>query len=310
MTRLPGGAHTADPDVRPPITSVPPGTIGAGRPARGRLSRVVWHNCVVVETPDPHNHANRPVAVVTGGTSGIGRALARRLSGDGYRVVVVGRDRGRLDEVGRELSAETHAVDVGDADAVTRLCADLVERHPRIDVLVCNAGMPGRGSAPRTSPELARRVMAVNFHGTADVTVGLWDALVAARGWVVNIVSVAGTVATAYSAAYTASKHAALAWSRALAVSAAGTGVRVLTVNPGPVVTPGFPQTELVGRRLAGRAVIHVDRCADEVMRAMARGRAEVFVPRWWRAASVVQATAPGVARRIMTRMSRGRGVA
>ena len=244
------------------------------------------------------------IAVVTGATSGIGLAIARRLGARGMRVVLAGRDPARLDEARRAVGAgaEPVALDVADPGAVAAFCERVLRDHGGVDVLVCNAGIPGRRTAPRTDPDLARRVMGVNFHGTVDVTVGLWPGLVAAGGTVVNIVSVAGAVATAYDAPYTASKHAALAWSRALTAAGAAEGVRVLTVNPGPVVTPGFPQTELVGRRLARRAVIGVDRCADAVMDALDRGRAEVYVPRWWRAAALAQALAPGLTRRVAAR--------
>ncbi|MCB0881702.1 MAG: SDR family NAD(P)-dependent oxidoreductase [Thermoleophilia bacterium] len=254
---------------------------------------------------DPSRTGGTPaaprLAIVTGATSGIGLAISRRLAARGMRVILVGRDAGRLEAARRAVGDAASAVplDVADPGAVAAFCDRVRREYARVDLLVCNAGIPGRRTAPRTDPALARRVMGVNFHGTADVTVGLWPALVAAGGTVVNIVSVAGTVATAYDAPYTASKHAALAWSRALTASGAAEGVRVLTVNPGPVVTPGFPQTELVGRRLARRAVIDVDRCADEVMDALGRGRAEVFVPRWWRAAALTQALAPGLTRRL-----------
>lgn len=249
------------------------------------------------------------VAVVTGATSGIGLELARRLHQRGHRLVLVGRDLRRLEAAGAGLGADDavlEPVDVADPDAVAAFTARTLERFPRIDLLVCNAGVPARQDALQTDPAVLRRVMGVNVHGMADVTLGLWTGLVAARGTVVNVVSVAGTVATAYDAPYTASKHAALAWSRSLAAVASRDGVRVLTVNPGPVVTPGFPQAELLRSRLARRVVIDADRCADDILRALHSGRREVFVPGYWRVAAWVQAVAPGLARRLTARARRG----
>lgn len=246
------------------------------------------------------------MAVVTGATSGIGLALARRLHDRRYRLVLVGRDAGRLHAARDALGATdavVEAVDVADPGAVAQFCARTLGRFEGIDLLVCNAGVPARQDALATDPAVLRHVMGVNLHGMADVTRGLWAGLASARGTVVNVVSVAGTVATAYDAPYTASKHAALAWSRSLAAVAPRDGVHVLTVNPGPVVTPGFPQTELLRSRLARCAVIDVDRCADDILRALHSGRSEVFVPGYWRVAAWIQALAPGLARRLTARV-------
>src|SRR5262249_31141431 len=198
----------------------------------------------------------RPRAVITGGSSGIGLALAHRLATRQWRLALVARGEERLHAAAASLPVETsaHVCDVGDPDAVAALAADLLELGGgRVDLLVCNAGIPGRSGALDVDPAVARSVMDVNYHGMVGLTRALWPALVAARGGVVNVCSVAGTVALARSAPYSASKHAALAWSRALAAAAPAAGVRVLTVNPGPVPTPGFPQADLLAHRLGRR---------------------------------------------------------
>ena len=125
-----------------------------------------------------------------------------------------------------------------------------------------------------------------------------WPGLVANEGRVVGVVSVAGTVATPRGAPYAASKHAALAYMRALGAVAPRHGVGVLVVNPGPVATPGFPQTRVLERRLARHAVISDARCADGILRALDDGRREVFLPGWWRAAALLQAAFPGTVAR------------
>jgi len=244
----------------------------------------------------------RPLAIVTGGSSGIGLALARRLRERGWRLVLVARGADRLAAAVEGLGGEDGGVrgavcDIGDDDAVVALVDDLRARAERPDLLVCNAGVPARRSALTVDVATARAVIEVNYLGLVRVTRALWPDLVAAGGRVVNVVSVAGTVAVPGSAPYSASKHAALAWSRSLAALGPASGVHVLTVNPGPVATAGFPQTKLVGRRLARHLVITDDRCADAILHALDHGRRETFIPQWWRAVAMASRLPTAVAR-------------
>jgi short-subunit dehydrogenase len=265
---------------------------------------------VGVAGPEQAPPGVRPFALVTGGSSGIGRALAARLLRRGWAVELWARGPERLAATVEELGGPERAVegrvcDVADAAAVAGAAAGLVARRPRVDLLVANAGIPGRASVLDVDVEIARRVMEVNYLGMVAVTRALWPALVRSSGRVVNVVSVAGTVPLARSAPYAASKHAALAWSRALAGAAPRQGVSVLTVNPGPVTTVGFPQSDLVARRLLRRLVISDEACAEEILHALDRGRREVFVPWWWRVPAVLQATLPVTFGRIAARAGR-----
>jgi short-subunit dehydrogenase len=249
-----------------------------------------------------------PRAVVTGGSSGIGLELSRRLVRRGYEVVLVARGRERLERATAELGPAATALvaDVGEAGAGERIAAELEARDVRtVDLLVCNAGIPARASALTVDEERARQVIEVNYLGMVSVTRALWPRLVASRGRVVNVVSVAGTVALPAAAPYAASKHAALAWSRALAAAARPLGVRVLTVNPGPVTTDGFPQSALTADRRLRWSVIDAGTCADAIVRALDRDRTEVFVPAWWRAAAILQALAPATTARAAGRLRR-----
>ena len=143
--------------------------------------------------------------------------------------------------------------------------------------------------------------METNLIGMVRVTQALFPQLEERRGRVVNVVSVAGTVALARSGPYCASKHAALAFSRGLSGAARLRGVTVTTVNPGPVHTPGFSQETLLQGRMSRLAVIDVERCAARLLDAADRGRAEVFAPRLYKVAAVAQTVAPGVVTRIST---------
>ena len=99
------------------------------------------------------------------------------------------------------------------------------------------------------------------------------------------------------------SQHAALAWSRALVSEARTHGVTVTTASPGPVPTPGFPQTGIVGHRLlASLLLIDVARCAAGILAAADRGRAEVFLPARYRLPAAIQGLAPGLVARVSSK--------
>src|SRR5204862_5994719 len=89
--------------------------------------------------------ADRRVAVVTGGSSGIGAAIARTLARRGWQLVLLARNEERLRRVAEEVGAEHHVCDVGDREHVEQVAADVRGRHPAIRLLVNNAGIPGRG---------------------------------------------------------------------------------------------------------------------------------------------------------------------
>jgi short-subunit dehydrogenase len=112
--------------------------------------------------------------------------------------------------------------------------------------------------------------------------------------------SVAATVAVGTSGPYTAAKHAQLAFSRAVSVELEPRGVRVHSIVPGWVDTDRFPD-QTVARRLPAWSVIHADRVAAAVLRALDRDRREVFVPAWFRPVPLAQAVAPGLVARVFS---------
>jgi short-subunit dehydrogenase len=125
---------------------------------------------------------------------------------------------------------------------------------------------------------------------------------------VVNVVSVAGTVAFAPAGPYAASKHAQLAFSRSLAGLLGARGVRVHTVLPGFVETEGFPQKSVLSSRFFRRAVIGPEVVAKRLADAVESGKRELFVPRWYRAFALGQALFPGLTARLVARSGYRRG--
>jgi len=249
-----------------------------------------------------------PVAVVTGGSSGIGAAVARALRGRGWECVLVARHEERLRPLAQELGAEWELCDVGDRVAVARTAAAILERHPSISLLVNNAGIPGRGGFIETTAERVEEVTRTNYLGGVWCLRAFLPALAAAApSDVVNVVSVAGAVSAGAAGPYTASKHAQLAFSRAVDAELRPRGVRVHTILPGFVETAGFPQRDRFGQRLS-TLVAEPELVAERVLVAIDHDRREIFVPRWYRLAPLAQALAPRLVARAAARGIRPAG--
>ncbi len=218
------------------------------------------------------------VAVVTGASSGFGVEIARRLAARGDRCILLARRADRLEALAAEIGGEAEPCDVSDRAAVEAVAARVLERHPKIDVLVNNAGIPGRTSFIGGDAEKIENLVRINYLG------GVWclnaflpGLLAAAPSDVVNIVSVSGVVAGPPSGPYSASKHAQLAFSRTVAAELRSRGVRVHTVKPGFAETEGFPQKWLP--KPVQRIVIGPGDVADHVLRSLERNRGETTVP-------------------------------
>ena len=241
------------------------------------------------------------IAVITGASSGIGEATARELARRGWRPVLVARRRERLEPLAAELGGEFEVCDVSERADVDRAAAAILQRHERIDLLVNNAGIPGRGTFLSLGPERIEAVLRTNYLGGVWMVRALETAL-QPGSHVVNVVSVAGTVAFAPAGPYAASKHAQLAFSRSLAGLFAARGVKVHTILPGFVETEGFPQRSVLRNAFFRRMVIAPELVAERLAGAVESGRREVFVPRWYRVFSLVQALLPGLSARAVAR--------
>lgn len=241
--------------------------------------------------------------MITGASSGIGAALARQLAARGWLVVGVARREERLQELVAEIGGEYEVCDVADRAAVDRLAAAVTERHPAVHLLVNNAGIPARTSFFGSDPDRIEEVMRVNYLGGVWCLRAFLPALEAATpSDVVNVVSVAGTVAYPAGGPYAATKHAQLAFSRSTAAELRGRGIRVHTILPGFVETEGFPQRTKLQSRLARRLVLEPEDVARAIVRAIERDRIEVYVPRIYRGPVLLQALAPRLLTRLLAR--------
>ena len=187
-----------------------------------------------------------------------------------------------------------------DREEVAAVAARVLERHPRLDVLVNNAGVAARTGFLDGDEQRIEDVVRTNYLGSVWCTRGFLPGL-AAGSHVVNVVSIAGAVAVG---PYSASKHAQLAFSRTLAVELGRRGISVHTILPGWVETPGFPQATRLGPLLA-RLVVEPEFVAERILDAIDHDRREIVVPRWYRPAAWAQALLPGAFARLQTRLRR-----
>jgi short-subunit dehydrogenase len=237
----------------------------------------------------------RPVALVTGGSSGIGLALAERLARRGMTVLLAARGAERLHAAAASVpGSEAIVADVGDPAGRALLVA-AVQRLGRLDLLVNNAGIGGGADAIDIDVARAARVLEVNFLAQIGLTRALWGRLVETRGGVINVSSGLGTFVRSDSAAYAASKHALTGWSRVLRIQGLRQGVQVLTLNPGPVTTAQFTHEAMAATRLGRYLLIDPARCADDALRAFDRGRAEVWSHPAYRYVAAAASIAPGL---------------
>jgi short-subunit dehydrogenase len=234
------------------------------------------------------------IAVITGGSSGIGAAVARALAARQWRCVLLARREERLRTLADEVGGEYEVCDVADRDAVGRTAREVLARRPKIDLLVNNAGIPGRTGFVDSDVERIELVTQINYLG------GVWclraflpGLLAAAPSDVVNVASVAGTVTAGTSGIYSASKHAQVSFSRAVTAELEPRGIRVHTILPGFVETEGFPQ-RTVFPRLVHPLIAEPEDVAKAVLHALDRNRREVYVPWYYRFATVAQALFPG----------------
>lgn len=240
------------------------------------------------------------IALVTGASSGIGEATARRLAADGHHVVLVARREERLDALAAELErASVIVADLVSGEAPARVREAVEAEHGGLHLLVNNAGAAWRGSFAEGGWENVRRHMELNFDAQLRLTEALLPLLRAsAPSAIVNVSSVSGRVARANSSAYSASKFALIGWSDALHLEERAHGVHVGLVLPGFVATEGFPQRELVDRALTRWAVSTPDRVAAAIAEAAA-GRAQRYVPRAYALVPALAVLLPGVVRRL-----------
>ena len=239
------------------------------------------------------------IVIVTGGASGIGRALCEALATRGASVVVADMDGDGARKVSESIavsggSATAATVDVSQADAVNALVLNTVERYGRLDFMFNNAGIAVGGATDELEESHWQRVIDVNLWGVVNGVTAAYRVMREQRsGHIVNTASMAGVIPLPLIAPYAATKHAVVGLSLGLRPEAAEFGVRVSVVCPGIVQTNIYQAAEMVN---ADRSAVlnqipvtpmSVHKAAEIILRGVARNRSVIIFPFmarliWW----------------------------
>ena len=204
-------------------------------------------------------------AVVTGGGSGIGAAIAKAMTEAGARVTLLGRNAERLRNKAQELGIESQVTDVTDRGQVATAFAAAAEQNGTVTILVNNAGAAEAMPFGKMDDALWDSLIAVNLTGVYNCTKAAIGAMAeAGSGRVVNIASTAALTGYAYVSAYCAAKHGVVGLTRALALEYARKGV---TVN---AVCPGYTNTEIIEKAI-DKIVAATGRSRDEALAEMVK---------------------------------------
>ncbi len=240
--------------------------------------------------------------LVTGASSGIGRATASVLAGRGARLLLTGRDQMRLREVAGRTGAESMAADLTEPRSLAQLAEWALERQPT--VLVHNAGVGLARRAEQTDDEQLTRLFELNVLAPIRLTRALLPTMRAAgRGHLVFVGSIAGLLGVAEESAYAASKAALHRYADSLRAELVKDGIGVSTIAPGIVDTEFFSRRGVPYTRRFPRPM-PAERVAEAVADAVEHDRSEVVLPRWLRLPVWLQAAAPNAYHALARRFS------
>lgn len=249
------------------------------------------------------------VAFITGGASGMGRALGIELARRGAQVVLADRQHELASEVAAEIcgsggTAHPVELDVRDHEAYARIAQSIVERSGRIDYFFNNAGITVGGLIENYGIQDWDDVFDVNLRGVAYGIQAVYPIMIAQRsGHIINTASVAGLLPGALAGSYCASKHGVVGLSRTLQVEAKRHGVRVSVLCPGairtPILTGGKYGRVSGGEGWETRRPMEPDVFARKVLDAVAKNQLIIVIPKWYKAAWWLDRAAPRLSLRL-----------
>ena len=235
------------------------------------------------------------VAIITGASRGIGRAVATAAARKGARVGLIARSEDELAELLKECDGNgaVAACDVGDRQALERAIASLGAELGPVGILINNAGVGAYARIADTSVETFETMMRINLLGSLYATKAVLPGMIErAQGHIVNIASINGRIGAPMEGGYSASKFALAGLSEAMRFELAPRGIGVSLINPGPVAT-GFFDARGVPYKRAFPRPVKPERIAAAVIRAVEANQAEVFIPRWLRFPPILKVVAP-----------------
>lgn len=244
------------------------------------------------------------VALVTGGSSGIGAETARLLAGAGATVLIAGRHQQRLAAVAEQTGGIVLAADLAAADGPARLAAAALAAAGErgIDILVSNAGLGWSGPIGEITGEKLAELVAVNLTAPMQLTRLLVPGMRARGGGrIVFVSSIAGSTGVRGEAVYAATKAGLDRFAESLGYELAGCGVRVSVVVPGVIDTPFFERRgRPYGRRRPGPQP--PGRVADAILESLARDHDVIYVPSWMKVPAWLHHAVPGAFRVLAAR--------
>ena len=253
--------------------------------------------------------------LVTGGSSGIGKEIARLFLRRGDRVLIVADRAGKLDDAEqelREISPQVSSVvcDIASPDSVAAMANTVLSTYGCPDVLVNNAGFATYELFAHTAPEEIERLASVNFVGHLRCTRAFLPGMIRARrGTIVNMASIAGRVPMAPNGVYSAAKHGMVAWSETLRHEVHRFGIKVVVVCPGRVPTAFFDHPTFQARQAGPetRQLISAEQVAQVTLRAVDKGQFMVYLPSYYGLMVWMTQVLPFVSRPLLGRLIRRR---
>jgi short-subunit dehydrogenase len=240
---------------------------------------------------------NDRVALVTGASSGIGRATAIRLSQRGARVILHGRDERALAELAESVDGVVVPGELAQPEQVDRIAEEAARAYGRIDILVNNAGAGWAGPFREMSGDDLDRLVAVNLTAPMRLTRAVLPGMLErGSGYLMFVTSIAGRTGVAGEAVYSATKSGVDAFAESLRFELRTTGIGVGVLVPGVVDTRFFDRRGRPYQRERPRP-LPPGPVADALVRAVETGRAEAYAPRWLRLPVAVRGALPGVYR-------------
>jgi NAD(P)-dependent dehydrogenase (short-subunit alcohol dehydrogenase family) len=266
--------------------------------------------------------AAKRTAIVTGGASGIGRALGEELASAGVYVVLADRQVELAEEVAAGIrerggAATASELDVRDANRFRALVQETAARRGRLDYLFNNAGIIVAGEAYDYEPADWDEVIDVNLRGVAHGILAAYPLMVKQGfGHIVNTASMWGLIAPPLQVSYVATKHAVVGLSKALRAEARAYGVRVSVLCPGPIRTPILSggrygrfkpglDSAVIARQIERFRPMEPALLAHRVVRAVQRNRAVIVEPFWWRFPWYLDRLSPWLAAKLGNSMLR-----
>jgi NAD(P)-dependent dehydrogenase (short-subunit alcohol dehydrogenase family) len=251
------------------------------------------------------------IAIVTGGASGIGKALSEQLAERGATVVVADMNAGLVEETTNAITASSGVaaaavLDVRDFEAVKKLVDSTADAYGRLDYIFNNAGIGVGSEAHEHTPEAWHRVIDTNLYGVINGVTAAYPLMVRqGSGHIVNTASMAGLLPLTGEISYTTSKHGIVGLSGSLRIEGALHGVKVSVVCPGFIRTPIYTSAEYI--KLDPEKLLKLfpkgtspEKTAAVILADVARNRAVIIPPRYMRSLWWMQRLAPGLVSRVL----------